>query len=87
MSSLTRILLMEKLMYKVGKISEEESMKLDFYDGLKRTIEDRIKLGFIMLRLPVIDDAPYRIFETMDDYYKWAEREVPRYLGYFRKND
>ncbi|MDP2753152.1 MAG: hypothetical protein Q8P40_02040 [Nitrospirota bacterium] len=78
---------MQKLMYKIGKTTEEEHLMLDFLDGLSRTVEDRINLGFVPLKLPVIDDMPYRIFETMEEYRRWAERMVPRYLGYYRRND
>ncbi len=76
----------QKLMYKIGKTAEEEHLKLDFLDGLSRTVEDRINLGFMPLKLPVIDDMPYRIFETMEEYRRWAEMTLPRYLGYYRND-
>jgi len=50
-------------------------------------VEERIDLGFIPMKLPVIDDVPYRIFETMEEYRKWSEDALPRYLGYYRSND
>jgi len=78
---------MRKLVYKIGKITEPEQLMLDFWDGLSRTVEERINLGFIPLKLPLIDDVPYRIFETMEEYCKWAEKTLPPYLGYYRKND
>lgn len=67
---------MQKLIYKIGKSSEEEHLALDFWDGLSRTVEERISLGFVPLKLPVIDDVPYRIFETMQEYRKRAERTL-----------
>ncbi len=78
---------MQKLLYKVGKTNEKEHRMLDFWDGLSRTVEDRISLGFVPIRLPVIDDMPYRIFDTMEEYRKWAERTLPPYLGYCQRND
>jgi hypothetical protein len=75
---------MHKLIYKIGKISEEEHLKLDFMDGLSRTVEERISLGFVPFKIPVIDEMPYRIFETMEGYQKWSEKELPRFLGYYR---
>lgn len=78
---------MKKLMYKIGRTAEEEHLMLDFLDGLSRTVEERINFGFMPFKLPVIDDAPYRIFETMEEYRRWAERTVPRYLGYYQRND
>jgi hypothetical protein len=76
--------MMQRLLYKIGKISEEEHLKLDFMDGLTRAVEDRISLGFVPLKIPVIDEMPYRIFETMEEYRKWSEKELPRFLGYYR---
>jgi hypothetical protein len=75
---------MQRLVYKIGNISEEERLKLDFMDGLTRAVEDRINLGYVPFKIPVIDETPYRIFETMEDYRKWSERELPRFLGYYR---
>jgi len=76
--------MMQRLLYKIGKISKEEHLKLDFMDGLTRAVEDRISLGFVPLKIPVIDEMPYRIFETMEEYRKWSEKELPRFLGYYR---
>ena len=78
---------MKKLLYKIGKATEEEHLMLDFQDGLSRTLDERIELGFISFKLPVIDDAPYRIFQTMEEYRQWLEKNLPLYLGYYRKND
>jgi hypothetical protein len=74
-------------MYKIGKTVEEEHLSLDFRDGLLRTVEDRINLGLVLLKLPVIDDEPYRIFETMEEYRNWGKKKLPRYLGYYRSDD
>ena len=74
----------QKLMYRIGKTSEEEEFRLDFLDGMFRAVEDRINLGLVIFHVPVIDDQPYRVFEKMVEYRSWLEREVPRYLGYYR---
>jgi len=47
-------------------------------------VEERIGLGFVPFKIPVIDEMPYRIFETMEGYRKWSEKELPRFLGYYR---
>lgn len=78
---------MKKPVYKIGKASEIEQFMLDFSDGLSRTVDDRIGLGFIPLKLPVVDDKAYRIFETMEEYRLWSERNLPAYLGYDRPHD
>lgn len=76
--------MMQKLMYRIGKANEEKNFRLDFLDGMSRTVEDRINLGFVPFHIPVINDKPYRIFERMQDYRNWLENEVPRYLGYYK---
>lgn len=49
---------------------------------LQRRLEDRIKYGFCLVYKPVLDDAPYRAFDTMADYRAWCEKSLPVYLGY-----
>lgn len=49
---------------------------------LKRSVEERIKYGFFKNYKPVLDDVDYRSFEKMEDYRKWADENLPRYLGY-----
>jgi hypothetical protein len=78
---------MKKLMYIIGKKNEETHLMLDFLDGLSRTVEERINLGFVQVKLPVIDDVPYRIFDTMEEYRNWANKNTPSWLGYRRRDD
>ncbi len=49
---------------------------------LKRSVDQRIKYGFFRNYKPIDDDEPVRIFERMEDYRKWADENLPRYLGY-----
>lgn len=49
---------------------------------LERTVEQRLKYGFFRQYKPVLDDAPARVFETMAEYREWADKNLPRYLGY-----
>lgn len=49
---------------------------------LKRTVDERIKYGFFKQYKPILDDEPFRAFETMADYRRWASENLPRYLGY-----
>jgi hypothetical protein len=78
---------MRKAIYLIGRISEEEQLTFDFSDGLSRTVYERIQLGFIPMKLPVIDEAPYRIFSTTKEYRKWANENTPSSLGYHSKDD
>jgi hypothetical protein len=70
-------------MYRIGKASEEEHLELDFLDGLLRSVEERIEFGIVPIKLPVIDDLPYRIFDTMEEYRRWLNDALPKYLGYY----
>lgn len=49
---------------------------------LKRSLDSRIKYGFFRNYRPIEDDEPVRFFEKMSDYRKWADENLPRYLGY-----
>ncbi len=49
---------------------------------LEKSVAQRIKYGFFRQYKPVLDDAPYRVFETMAEYRKWADENLPRYLGF-----
>lgn len=73
---------MGKINYRLGRLSEKEQFKLDFSDGLSRTVYERIELGFIPMKLPVIDDKYYRIFNSMEEYRKWTNESTPSWLGY-----
>ena len=49
---------------------------------LQRSVTDRIRYGFFRVYKPVLDDAPYRVFESMEAYRQWCEAHLPPYLGY-----
>jgi hypothetical protein len=49
---------------------------------LQRTLAERIQYGFCRTYKPVLDDAPYRVFESMEEYRSWCEAHLPAYLGY-----
>jgi len=78
---------MTSLLYKIGRPEEIEQQMLDFRDGISRTVAERVRLGLVLMKLPVFDDAPYRIFSTMEEYRLWAECHLPPYLGFTRPHD
>ncbi len=49
---------------------------------LTRSLAQRFKYGFFRNYKPVLDDAPSRAFETMKEYREWADKSLPRYLGF-----
>ena len=66
-------------------MDEKERLWRDFEAMAKRPLSQRIKYGFIWTYKPVLDDEPYRSFETMAEYRQWCDENVPRWLGYSRE--
>lgn len=56
----------------------------DFEAAAARSLEERLRYSFIHTYKPVLDDEPYRSFETMADYRRWCETQLPSWLGYGR---
>jgi hypothetical protein len=48
----------------------------------RRPLRTRLRYAFIHTYKPILDDAPYRSFETMAQYRAWCARELPAWLGY-----
>ena len=47
----------------------------------------RFRYAFIHTYKPVLDDAPFRAFDTMEDYRRWCEENLPEWLGYGARFD
>jgi hypothetical protein len=56
----------------------------EFEAAAKRPLRIRVRYAFIKTYRPVLDDEPFRAFETMEDYRRWCEAELPDWLGYGR---
>ncbi|MBS1828900.1 MAG: hypothetical protein JST93_26595 [Acidobacteria bacterium] len=56
----------------------------EFEAASRRPLPLRIRYSFIRTYKPVLDDAPFRSFATMDDYRRWCEENLPSWLGYGR---
>lgn len=54
--------------------------------GLQRSVEERMRYGFCYVYKPVMDDAPWRSFESTAAYRKWCRENLPEYLGYGEPN-
>jgi hypothetical protein len=69
------------------KRTEAQTME-DFREQCRRQmdrpLEQRIKYGFYRIHRPVLDDAPWRSFNTMAEYRAWCEANLPEYLGFRR---
>jgi hypothetical protein len=55
----------------------------EFEAASRRSLETRLKYAFIKTYKPILDDEPYRSFETMQDYREFCET-LPDWLGYKR---
>lgn len=56
----------------------------EFEAAARRPLRERFRYAFIKTYRPVMDDAPYRVFDTMADYRRWCEDNLPSWLGYGR---
>ena len=56
----------------------------EFEAAARRPLELRFRYAFIRTYKPVMDDAPFRSFETMAEYRRWCEENLPSWLGYGR---
>ena len=56
----------------------------DFEAAARRPLETRMRYSFIRTYKPVLDDAAYRSFDTMEEYRRWCEENLPVWLGYGR---
>ena len=56
----------------------------EFEAAAARPLETRLKYAFIRTYKPVLDDAPYRSFESTAEYRRWCEENLPDWLGYGR---
>ena len=56
----------------------------EFEAAARRPLEQRMRYAFIKTYRPVMDDASYRSFKTMEEYRQWCERKLPDWLGYGR---
>ena len=56
----------------------------EFEAAKRRPLEVRFRYGFVHNYKPVLDDATYRSFDTMEDYRRWCQENLPEWLGYGR---
>jgi hypothetical protein len=61
-----------------------QEWEAEFEAAAKRPLEQRVKYAFIHTYKPVLDDAPFRSFDTMEEYRRWCEENLPAWLGYGR---
>jgi len=57
----------------------------EFEAAARRPLRTRLRYAFIRTYKPVLDDAAYRSFDTMEEYRRWCEDNLPDWLGYGRE--
>ncbi len=69
------------------KLTDEQTLE-QFRDQCRRQMDRplalRLKYGFCRTYKPVLDDAPWRAFNTLAEYRAWCEGNLPAYLGFKR---
>ncbi len=63
---------------------QEMEWLAEFEAAARRPLATRLRYAFIKTHKPVLDDAKYRSFESMEEYRRWCESELPDWLGYGR---
>ena len=64
---------------------ELREWEAEFEAAARRPLKLRFRYAFIRTYKPVLDDEPYRSFETMAEYRAWCEANLPSWLGYGRE--
>jgi hypothetical protein len=67
-------------MSEVGEISPD--LLAEFEAAARRPLAQRFRYAFVRTYKPVLDDARYRSFESMESYRRWCEENLPDWLGY-----
>jgi len=66
----------------MGKKSQRNEWWKEFESARRRPLAVHFNNSFIHTYKPVLDDAPYRSFDSMKKYRQWCEKNLPKWLGY-----
>ena len=72
------------------QVDAEEAEKIpqewreDFEAAARRPLRTRMRYAFIHTYKPVLDDAPFRSWDSTAQYRQWCERNLPDWPGYGR---
>ncbi len=64
--------------------ADRDAWNAEFEAAARRPLPVRMRYSFVRTYKPVLDDAAYRSFESMADYRRWCETNLPSWLGYAR---
>ena len=54
----------------------------EFDAAAARPFSVRMRYAFVHTYKPVLDDAPYRSFDSTAEYRRWCAENLPDWLGY-----
>ena len=54
----------------------------EFDAAARRPLATRMRYAFIRTYKPVLDDASYRSFDSMEEYRAWCRDNLPDWLGF-----
>ena len=54
----------------------------DFEAAARRPLSMHLDACFVRTYKPVLDDVPFRSFETIAEYRRWCNENLPMWLGY-----
>ena len=67
---------------KVSNVPSE--WREEFEAAARWPLETRLRYAFIHTYKPVLDDVPFRSFNSTAEYRRWCEANLPDWLGYGR---
>jgi len=63
----------------------ERAQWLEEFDAAAaRPLSLRMRYAFVRTYKPVLDDEPFRAFDTLEQYRSWCAENLPSWLGYAR---
>jgi hypothetical protein len=71
-------------MQESGQITIPPDLLEEFEAAARRPLPLRMRYAFIKTYKPVLDDAPFRSFDSMEKYREWCNANLPDWLGYGR---
>jgi hypothetical protein len=56
----------------------------EFEAAARRPLAQRMRYAFVRTHKPILDDVPFRAFDSMSQYRQWCQENLPVWLGYHR---
>ena len=76
----------EEVAKRAGELGIDPEHLIDFEAARRRPLKRRMGMFFRTYK-PVLDDAPYRAFDSTADYRRWCNENLPMWLGYWSRHD